>query len=73
MRIIHLHTSYTPTSHLTSHFALVQSTPKGDFAKVDHGAHADHDHRRGQPPNDFPHPDEIQQWPVAFIHSYFRV
>lgn len=73
MRIASPHTSCIPTSPLTFPYALAQSTPKGDFATVGHGAHADHDHRRGQQPSGFPHPDEIQQWPVAFIHSNFRV
>ena len=73
MRITLPHTSYIPTSPLTFPYALAPSTPKGDFATVDHGAHADHDHKRDQQPNDSLHRDEIQQWPVAFIHSNFRV
>ena len=73
MRITSLRTSYIPTSSLTFPYALAQSKPKGDFATVDHGAHAACDHKRGQQRNVLPHPDEIQQWPVAFIHSCFRV
>ena len=73
IQIVYPHTSYIPTSPLTFPYALVQSTPKGDFATVGHGAHADHDHRRGQQPSGFLHRGEIQQWLAAFIHSSFRV
>lgn len=73
MRTTLPHTFYIPTSPLTFPYALAPSTPKDDFATVGHGVHADHDHRRGQQRNVLPHPDEIQQWPVAFIHSCFRV
>ena len=45
MRIPFHHTSYIPTSPLTFPYALAPSTPKGDFATVDHGAHAAYDHR----------------------------
>ena len=69
MRNISHHTSYILTLHLIFHFALVPSKPKGDFATADHGAHAEYAHKRDQPPNGFPHPDEIQQWPVAFAYS----
>lgn len=61
MRITSPHTSYIPTSHLISHSALAQSKPKGDFATVDHGAHAAYDHKRDQQPNDFLHRYENQQ------------
>lgn len=73
MRITRPHTSYIATSHLTFHYALAQSKPKGDFATVGRGAHAAYDHRRAPPPNGFPHPYENPQWLVAFIHSGFRV
>lgn len=73
MRIVPPHTSYIPTSHLIFHSALAQSTPKGDFATVGHGAHAAYDHRRDQQQNVLRHRDEIQQWLTAFIHPNFRV
>ena len=69
MRITLPHTSYIPASPLTFPYALVPSTPKGDFAKVGHDVHAEYAHKRDQPPNGFRHPDEIQQWPVAFTYS----
>lgn len=73
MRITLPHTFYTPTLHQTFPYALVQLTPKCDFATVGRGAHAAYDHRRTPPPNGFPHPDENPQWLAAFIHSNFRV
>lgn len=73
MRITLPHISYIPASPLTFPYALAPSTPKGDFATVDHGAHAAHARRQALLPNDSLYPDEIQQWPVAFIHSCFRV
>ena len=73
MRNISHHTSYILTLHLIFHFALVRLTPKGDFATVDHGVHAEYAHKRDQQPNGFPHPDEIPQWLAAFIHPNFQV
>lgn len=73
MRIISSHTSYIPTSHLISHFALAQSTSKGDFATVDHDAHAAYDHKRDQQQNVLRRPSENQQWLAAFIHPNFQV
>ena len=69
MRITLPHTFYTPTQHPTFPYALVPSKPKGDFAKVGHDVHAEYAHKRDQQPNGFSHPDEIQQWPVAFTYS----
>lgn len=51
---------HTPIPSLTFLYALVQSTPKGDFAKVGHGAHADHAHKQDQQSNGVPHPNEIR-------------
>ena len=73
MRITLPHTSYIPASPLTFPYALAPSTPKGDFATVDHGVHAEYAHKRDQQPYGFPHPDEIPQWLVAFIHPNFQV
>ena len=73
MRITLPHISYIPASPLTFPYALAPSTPKGDFATADHGAHAAHARRQALPPNDFLHPDEIPQWLAAFIHPNFQV
>lgn len=73
MRITRPHTSYTPATLQFFLNALVRLKPKGDFATVDHGAHAACDHKRDQQPNDSNHRGEIQQWLAAFIHSNFQV
>lgn len=73
IRIVYPHTSYIPTSRLIFHSALVQLTPKGDFATVGHDAHAAHAHKQDQLSNELLHRDENQQSLAAFNFPDLRV
>ncbi len=61
------HTTYTPTSSLTSYAVRVPSSPTDGFATVDYAEHADYAHRQVWRPNVSHHLNKNLRLPVTSV------